>query len=109
MAFSPDDYSQSGVDEMYQILQHISNTTVKNVFYSVDTYKLPKDVSSVKTEIRYWYGSKEEKERKRDAEFVTNAFPNAKSQVFQGYGHGQLCHGKPDLYLKYAFNFFNEP
>jgi pimeloyl-ACP methyl ester carboxylesterase len=109
LAFSPKDYSQSSVDGMYKILQHISNTTVKNVFYSVDTYQLPKDFSSVQTEIRYWYGTKEEKEIKRDAEFVTNAFPNAKIRVFQGLGHGQLCLGNPDLYLKYAFDFFSEP
>lgn len=106
-AFKPKDYSRAIVDEMYVILQNISNSTVKNVFYSVDTYKLPKDLSKINTEIRYWYGSKEEKERKRDADFITNTFSNAKSEMFEGYAHGQLCLGNPKLYLKCAYDFFN--
>lgn len=108
MVFKPEDYSKVRVDEIYEMLQHISNATTKNVYNSLYTYKLPEDLSSVKTEIRYWYGTKEAKIRKRDAEFITKVFPNAKSQMFEGYAHGQLCVGNPDLYLKYAYNFFHE-
>jgi esterase/lipase len=106
--YNPKDYSKHVVDSMYMTLQNISNSTIKNVFFSVDTYKLPKDFSNVKTEIRYWYGTKEENERKKDSDFITHTFPNAKSEIFEGYGHGQLALGNPNLYLKYAYGFFQE-
>ncbi|GKX66566.1 alpha/beta fold hydrolase [Inconstantimicrobium mannanitabidum] len=108
MVFKPQDYSRVRVDEIYEMLQHISNDTVKNVYSSIFTYKLPEDLSNIKTEIRYWYGTKEGNQRKRDAEFIIKVFPNAKYQVFDGYAHGQLCVGNPNLYLKYAYSFFYE-
>lgn len=107
--FSQKYYSKTFINQFYCLLQSVSNVTVKNVYYSVDTYSLPEDLSHVNTEIQYWYGTKEKKEREKDANFVKSMFRNIRICTFKGYRHGQLCIGNPQLYLKSAFDFFDKP
>jgi esterase/lipase len=94
-----DTYGQKQMEKFHKTIKTISWKTAKNAFYGVDTYTLPDSLPDVPTRIAYWYGSLEEKERKATAEYIKKLFPNVTVCRFEGYGHAQMCLGKPDLYV----------
>lgn len=93
-------YTMEGSSQMYNILRTISNKTIHNVYYSVDTYPMPDGMVDIDTQIEYWYGGEEEKERKISSEYVKNKFKNVNVRVFNGFSHIQMWIAAPQLYEK---------
>ena len=106
--FKPSMYFQNNVDEFYQVCKQMTFQTSIKVYRSLMYFELPENLANIETKIVYWYGTKEAKQNKINADYVTAAFPFSKSQTFEGYNHGQLCIGNPSLYIENAYNFFNE-
>lgn len=59
-----DKYNQKQMEQFNRMIKTITWRTAKNVFYSVDTYTLPDNLSDVTTNIAYWYGSLEERKER---------------------------------------------
>lgn len=94
-----DQYSQKQMVQFNKMIKTITWETAKNVFYGVDTYTLPNCSSDVATNIAYWYGSLEEKERKAAGERLKQLFSNVTIKSFDGYSHAQMCLAKPEIYV----------
>lgn len=98
-------YSQKQMEQFNKMIKTITWETAKNVFYGVDTYILPDDLSDITTNITYWYGSLEEKERKAAGERVKQLFPNVTIQSFDEYNHAQMCLAKSEVYVANVVRF----
>lgn len=77
----------------------ISKITLGNCFYTSYTYKLPEGISKIKTEIEFWYGSKETFPCKF-AKKLMKQLPNMKVRVFEGYGHGEILKNTEQLVIE---------
>lgn len=100
LAFPPEDYTQFGLDMMWQTLQHMSAQTIWRVYDSTDNYSMPKTFPTLNTVIEYWYGEKEEKERKTDIHYVRNHIPGILLRRLDGMKHGQYVVTKPDCFIR---------
>ncbi|UJW58952.1 hypothetical protein HXZ66_16860 [Bacillus sp. A116_S68] len=69
---------------------------------------LPPAIKNTKTRITYWYGSKEAFFLKKSAEAISKILPSTQVKVFQGFDHGELCIGNPELYIQKSLAFFKE-
>jgi len=78
---------------------NISKETLKNCFYTSYNYKLPEGIGKIKTEIEFWYGSKESFPCKF-AKKLMKQLPNMTIRVFEGYGHGELLRNTERLVLE---------
>ena len=47
------------VDESIKLSKFLTKTTIENVHLSAFSYTLPNTISESRTEVSYWYGSKE--------------------------------------------------
>lgn len=103
-----DQYSQRQMEQFNKMIKTITWNTAKNVFYGVDTYTLPDNLSDVTTSIAYWYGSLEEKERTAAGERVKQLFPNVTIHSFDGYNHAQMCLAEPNTYVTNVKKFIGE-
>lgn len=95
------------VEDMFKVAANMSKETCKNANSSAFTYTMCNSIKTTKTEVVYWYGSKEAIFTKKSADCVVQMIPNAKQEIFKGYDHGELCIGNPDLYIKKAIEFFH--
>lgn len=100
-------YPEFLIEDMFKVCAHMSEETNKNANLSACTYKMRDSIKTTKTQVVYWYGSKEAIFTKKSADCVVKMIPNATQEVFKGYEHGQLCVGNPDLYIKKATEFFS--
>ncbi|MHB8130648.1 MAG: alpha/beta fold hydrolase [Mobilitalea sp.] len=81
------------------IYTDISKETLENCFYTSYNYKLPEGISKVKSEIVFWYGSKESFPCKF-AKRLMKQLSNMTVRVFEGYGHGELLKNTERLVLE---------
>lgn len=79
----------------------ISKKTLENCFYTSYNYTLPKGLSKVKTEIEFWYGSKESFPCKF-AKKLMKQLPSMTVRVFDGYGHGELLKNTEQMVLEFS-------
>ena len=91
LAFPVKEYTQEGLDRMYQVLRHMTPKTIWRVFDSTDNYAMPAPFPNLKTVIEYWYGSREEKDRRLDIQYVRNHIPNIRFRKIDGMMHGQYA------------------
>lgn len=89
MGFPPEKYTQEGVDYMYQVMQHMTPKTVWRVFESCNNYSMPEKLPEIPTEIEYWYGEKEKKDRGWDMDYVRKIYPWTRFREFPGMEHGE--------------------
>ena len=101
--FFPDEM----VDEIMKVGAIMTDESCRNLHLSAFGYSLPASIANVKTDITYWYGSKEAMFGKKYAKAILKVLPDAKIQVFKGFEHGELCIGNPRLYIKQATEFFD--
>lgn len=97
---------KEAVEDAINICSRMSSKTYKNVYLSCFTYELPLSIKDTKTDILYWYGSKEAFLFKKSVKFISQTLPNVKIEVFKGYNHGELCIGNPSLFLEKCYEFF---
>lgn len=98
-------YSEELVDDIMKILANMTKETCRNLHLSVFGYSLPASIAQVKTDIAYWYGSKEAIFGKKYAQAILAKIPNAKIKVFDGFNHGELCMRTPNIYINEATKF----
>ncbi|SDY12022.1 Pimeloyl-ACP methyl ester carboxylesterase [Evansella caseinilytica] len=99
-------YSEEMAEEVFRTCARMSDMTCKNVLLSAFAYTLPPTIKNAQTKMTYWYGSKETFFLKKSAEAVSQMLPAAQVEVFQGFDHGELCIGHPELYIQKALAFF---
>ena len=86
----PEDYGQDTIDDMYRVLNHMSDRTYWRAYDSTDNYSMPDVFPEIDTRIEYWYGEKEKKDRKPDIEYVRKHIPGVVFREFPGMNHGQF-------------------
>lgn len=91
LAFPAKEYTQEGLDCMYQVLRHMTPRTIWRVYNSTDNYSMPVTFPELDTSIEYWYGSREEKDRRLDIQYVQNHIPNIRFRKIDGMMHGQYA------------------
>lgn len=94
------------VDEYIKLSKFLTKTTIENVHLSAFSYTLPNAISETKTEISYWYGSKETFICKKSISKIKEKLPNAHIKVFEGCNHGEACMIYYKLYIEKALEFF---
>ncbi|WP_105617807.1 alpha/beta fold hydrolase [Vallitalea okinawensis] len=99
-------YPKGMNDEIKKVGGNMSDESCRNVHRSAFRYSIPASLKNVKTEIAYWYGSKEPKFMKKYAKAILRLKPNAHIKVFEGYAHGEMCIGDPEFYIDQATAFF---
>lgn len=90
-AFPKEKYTDNGIDSVCMALHHYSAKSVWRVFESCNNYSMPDKVPLLDTQIEYWYGEKEEKDRVWDIKYVRNIWPNVKLRRILDVGHGEYC------------------
>ena len=93
-AFATDDYTKEDLQYVPDVLRHCSRKT----FDSCNNYKVPEPVPQIDTKLHYWYTKDEEKERKKDIEYVKRQFPQTEFEVLPELGHVGLVLLKPELF-----------
>jgi len=91
LAFPAKEYTQEGLDCMYQVLRHMTPRTIWHVYDSTDNYSMPATFPTLDTSIEYWYGSREEKDRKLDIQYVQKHMPGVQFRKIDGMMHGQYA------------------
>ena len=98
LAFPPEDYSQEAVDGMFHVLQNMTSKTIWRVYDSTDNYSMPAVFPKLDTKIEYWYGSREEKERKLDICYIQKHIPHVRFRRISGMKHGQYVMTQPERF-----------
>lgn len=88
-AFPAEDYSPEAINRMFYVLQHMSAKTIWHVYDSTDNYSMPEVFPQMNTAIEYWYGEKEEKERRLDIRYVKKHISKVRFRKLPGMKHGQ--------------------
>jgi pimeloyl-ACP methyl ester carboxylesterase len=91
LAFPAKEYTQEGLDRMHQVLRHMTPRTIWHVYDSTDNYSMPATFPALETSIEYWYGSREEKDRKLDIQYVQKHIPGVQFRKIDGMMHGQYA------------------
>ncbi len=91
LAFPAKEYTREGLDLMHRVIRHMTAKTIWRVYDSTDNYSMPASFPDLETIIEYWYGSREEKDRKLDIRYVRNHIPNIRLRKIDGMMHGQYA------------------
>ncbi|MGN0350159.1 MAG: alpha/beta fold hydrolase [Roseburia sp.] len=98
IAFPPKRYEPVIIDEMFQIMRHMTPRTIKRVFDSTDNYSMPETFPHLKTKIYYWYGADEKKARKLDIQYVKKYIPNVRFREIENMEHAQYVLMQPEKF-----------
>ena len=94
--FATDNYSKEDLQYVVDVLRHCSRKTIWRTFDSCNNYKVPKPIPKLKTKIHYWYTSGEEKERKKDINYMKKFFSETRFEILPDLGHAGLVLLKPN-------------
>lgn len=112
-AFPPERFTLPGhdpveeYDAMERYLKTYSTRTIRNVFWSGNNYALPETPAASGTEIAYWYGEDEEKDRRGNIRFIRRYFPRVQFCAFPKMAHAELVIVHPEEFFRYAEEFLN--
>lgn len=84
---------------------YFSSKTIYNVFWSANNYSMPDPVPRVDTEIEYWYGEEEKKNRKENLAYTIRAFPQTVPKEFKGLAHAELVLMFPERFREEVRRF----
>ena len=110
-AFPPERFTLPGHDpvEEYDAIERYLKTysarTIRNVFWSGNNYALPETPAQRGTEITYWYGEDEGKDRRGNIRFIRRYFPGIQLRAFPGMAHAELLMIHPEEFCRYAEEF----
>lgn len=90
-AFSTDEYSAEDLEYIAGVLHFMSYKTIWRTFDSCNNYRMPEQIPKVEGRMQYWYGDKEEKDRKWDIRYVKKNFPETEFIVFPDAGHASMA------------------
>lgn len=86
----------SVVEMMYP---QISKNTIKNACNFIYHYKVPENLTEFSNPVMFWRGSEEPIPAKSE-KILREYFPQMKTEVFEGMGHGQFLHEHPKEYAE---------
>lgn len=89
--------TEDKLDVFLQLLDNISDTTIKNYLHEVGKFKLPADIDTPQTHIIYFYGSRfNEFLFRKVANYIKKNYKNAEAICLKGKGHCEdaLLHPK---------------
>lgn len=96
--FPPEKYTNEGIDGFYKTLRHYNAKSIWRVFESCNNYSMPNPVPMLDTNIEYWYGEREEKDRDWDINYVKKIWSNIRFRKIMDVGHGEYCLRFPDKF-----------
>ena len=99
-AFATENLSEEDIQYEAQVLEMISYKTIWRTFDSTDNYSMPKIVTTDCTNIEYWYGDGEEKQRKWDIDYIRKVFPNTVFKKIDNAGHASLAPFQPERFVE---------
>ena len=85
-----------------------SAKTIYNTFWSTNNWSYPDPMPALDTEIEYWYGDEETKERAAHLAWAQKHFPQLKPVKFAGLAHGELVMVYPERFHDEAMRFLKE-
>ena len=96
-------------DRVWAFLQdHMTDTTIYNVFWSANNYAMPDPMPELDTKMEYWYGENEKKARRANIRYAQKAFPGITMREFPGLEHGELVMMFPERFHQEILRFGNE-
>ena len=107
-AFPPERFTLPGhdpveeYDAMECYLKTYSTRTIRNVFWSGNNYALPETPAERGTEVVYWYGEDEEKDRRGNIRFLRRYFPRMQLRAFSKMAHAELVIVHPEEFCRSA-------
>ena len=110
-AFPPERFTLPGhdhvkeYDAMERYLKTYSDRTIRNIFWSGNNYALPETPASRGTEIAYWYGEDEKRDRRSNISFIKRYFPQIRLCEFPKMAHAELVIIHPEEFCRYAEKF----
>ena len=87
--FNPEKYQQEIIDGVYQVLRHYNARSIWRVFESSNNYSMPDPVPQLNTQIEYWYGEYERKDRNWDIKYVKKIWPKTTFKNIPDVSHGE--------------------
>lgn len=76
------------LDAFLELLDNISDTTIKNYLYGIGQFKLPADIDTPNTQVIYFYGGKVNEFVFRNvAKYIKKHYKNATTICLKGKGH----------------------
>lgn len=110
-AFPPERFTLPGhdpvkeYDAMERYLKTYSDRTIRNIFWSGNNYALPETPTTRGTEIAYWYGEDEKRDRRSNIRFIERYFPQIRLCEFPKMAHAELVIIHPEKFCRYAEKF----
>lgn len=99
-AFSTNSLSKEDLEYAADVFQFVSYTTIWRTFDSCNNYSMPTNIHTTCPQIEYWYGDREEKERKWDIQYFKKNFPNTKFIKLKDVGHGGMAAYHPEEFVE---------
>lgn len=93
--------------ERFDFIRSLSNKTIINSFYSANNYSMPTNIPTTKTDVRYWYGSRERKARASDMKYVKDTFCHVQFNEKYDMEHGEFITMYPKKCAYEIIDFIN--
>ncbi len=98
--FSGDDFSRNDIQYMANIFKLISYKTIWRTFESCNNYSMPERIETNCKRIQYWFGDKEQKERKWDIRYIRKSLPHTKFIRMHNLDHACMVLQRPEKTAK---------
>ncbi len=99
-------FPREAAEDVIVVCSRMSAKTCRNVQRSAFSYALPISIQESQTDIVYWHGSKEAFLMQKSLDRFAKTLPHARIERFEGYDHGELSIGNPDIFVAKAREFF---
>ena len=84
--------SEENLEDFLDVLDNMSDTTIKNCIEEVGNYKLPTNIDTPNTKVYFFHGTKmNEMFARKTAKYISKNYPNARIKCFKGKGHCENC------------------
>lgn len=89
--FSTDEYSAEDLKYMEKTLHFMSYRTIWRTFESCNNYQMPDPAPEFSCHMEYWYGDREQRDRKWDIQYVRKSFPKTRFIKMKNCGHASMA------------------
>lgn len=89
--FSTDEYSAEDLKYIEKVLRFMSYRTIWRTFESCNNYRMPDSLPDFPGHMEYWYGDREQKDRKWDLRYIRKVFPRARLIRMMDCGHASMA------------------
>lgn len=104
----PAQYTQEELKYMKEVLGSARAGTVRQSLYSARHEAAPEELPPLRTRIQYWYGEKEERERKRDLAYIREKMQTAEIIKKEGTDHTACYSRQPEAFCRDLLSLLGE-